>query len=175
MVRLTVGTTTPSASLLGAGGNLTSDGVSTYTYDHANRLSSVVQGPDTYTFAYNGLGDRLQQTVNSDTANYTLDLYTGLTQILSDGANTYLYGVGRLGEEQAGGWEYPLGDALGSVRQLVDTGAAVTLARSYEPFGDTITSTGSGATAFQFTGEARDGTGLTPSVPGWDWTLSPII
>jgi RHS repeat-associated protein len=142
-------------------GNLLSDGASTYTYTHANRLASVVQGANTYSFAYNGLGDRLRQTVNGSPTNYTLDLAAGLTQVLADGANTYLYGLTRIGEEQTGGWQYHLGDALGSVRQLTNPAAAVTLARSYEPFGDTLTSAGAGATSFQFTGEQRDGTGLT--------------
>jgi RHS repeat-associated protein len=142
-------------------GNLLNDGASTYTYDHANRLRSVVQGAATYGYSYNGLGDRLRQTVNGSPTNYTVDLAAGLTQVLADGPNTYLYGVTRIGEEQAGGWQYHMGDALGSVRQLTNTGAAVTMAMSYEPFGDTITSAGSAATAFQFTGEQRDATGLT--------------
>ena len=79
---------------------------------------------------------------------------------LADGSNTYLYGVTRIGEKQTGGWPYYLGEALGSVRQLANAGAAVTLARSYEPFGDTLTSSGAAATVMQFKGEQRDGTGL---------------
>lgn len=142
-------------------GNLLGDGASTYTYTHANRLASVVHDAITYTFAYNGLGDRLRQTINGSPTNYALDLAAGLTQVLSDGTNAYLYGVARIGEEQPGGWQYHLGDALGSVRQLANAGATVTLGRSFEPFGDTLTSTGAGGTAFQFTGEQRDGTGLT--------------
>ena len=47
-----------------ANGNLLNDGTSTYTYDPANRMSGVTQGSNTYTYAYSGLGDRLQQTVN---------------------------------------------------------------------------------------------------------------
>ena len=47
------------------------------------------------------------------------------------------------------------------MRQLANPSAAVTLAKSYEPFGDGLTSSGTGLTAFQFTGEQRDGTGLT--------------
>lgn len=47
------------------------------------------------------------------------------------------------------------------MRQLTNSSAAVTLARSYEPFGDTLASGGTGGTAFQFTGEARDATGLS--------------
>jgi len=141
-------------------GNLRSDGVSDYSYNHANRLTSVVQGPETYTFEYNGLGDRLQQTVNGDTVDYTLDLNAGLTQVLYDGMNAYLYGAGRIGEQQPDGWQYHHGDALGSVRQLTDPTGAVTVARSYEPFGSTLASTGLASTVFQFTSEQRDGTGL---------------
>lgn len=106
-------------------GNLLSDGVSTYTYDHANRLVGMSGTGVTSSYAYNGLGDRLQQTVNSITTNYTLDLAAGLTQVLADGTNTYLYGVGRIGEQQSGGRQYHLGDALGSVRQLVDASGQV--------------------------------------------------
>ena len=55
----------------------------TYTYDAANRLITVTQGANAYAFAYNGLGDRLRQTVNDAPTNYTLDLNAGLTQVLA--------------------------------------------------------------------------------------------
>jgi hypothetical protein len=55
--------------------------------------------------------------VNSVTTTYTLDLHSGLTQVLEVGTNNYLYGYGRIGEEQANGFVLHLGDALGSVRQ----------------------------------------------------------
>ena len=49
------------------------------------------------------MGDRMRQVVNSSagsgqaiTTTYTLDLNAGLTQVLADGTNTYLYGNGRL-------------------------------------------------------------------------------
>jgi len=71
-----------------ANGNLLSDGASSYSYNTTNRLVGVSQGGDSYTFAYNGLGDRLQQVVNGVTTSYTLDLNTGLTQVLADGSNT---------------------------------------------------------------------------------------
>ena len=54
-------------------GNLLSDGLLTYAYDQANRLKQVTQGANTYTYAYNGVGDRLRQTANGVTTNYTLD------------------------------------------------------------------------------------------------------
>lgn len=86
--------------------------------------------------------------------NYILDLNTGLTQVLADGANTYLYGNGRIA--QAGGTtEYFLGDALGSVRQLTDTAGAVTLTQNYSPYGETGSNVGSGYSAYQYTNEMR--------------------
>lgn len=70
-----------------ANGNLLSDGLLTYAYDQANRLKTVTQGANTYTFAYNGLGDRLSQTVGVTQTRYALDLSAGLTQVLSERAN----------------------------------------------------------------------------------------
>jgi len=89
-----------------ANGNLLNDGASTYTYNHANRLATVSQGGDNYEFRYNGLGDRVVQITPGSEINYTLDLNTGLTQVLADGTTSYLYGAGRIGEEQPGGWQY---------------------------------------------------------------------
>jgi RHS repeat-associated protein len=141
-------------------GNLLSDGASTYSYDHANRLTSLTVGGTTYTYAYNGLGDRVSQTVGGVTTHYTLDLNAGLTQVLSDGTNTYLYGYERIGQYSSTGAGYFLGDALGSVRQMTDGSGAVTLTKQYEPYGDVLSSSGTGASVFGFDGEQTDATGL---------------
>ena len=94
------------------------------------------------------------------TTNYTLDLAAGLTQILNDGTNTYLYGNGRIA--QAGSTtEYFLGDALGSVRQLAGPAGAVTLTQSYAPYGEVTQSVGTSQTSYAFTGENLDASGLT--------------
>ncbi len=89
------------------------------------------------------------------TTNYVLDQAAGLTQVLSDGTNTYLYGLSRIGELQPGGFLYHLGDALGSVRQLVDGSGEVKLAQSYEPYGTVMGSAGGGTSAYGFTGEMQ--------------------
>ncbi len=133
-------------------GNLLNDGVNTYTYDSANRLTSF---NGTSSYAYNGLGDRLTQTVNAQTTNYTLDLNTGLTQVLNDGTNQYLYGVGRIAQVNTT-TDYFLGDALGSVRQLTDASGAITLAKSYAPYGEATSSAGNGTSPFAYTGEQVD-------------------
>lgn len=142
-----------------ARGNLLDDGTSTYTYDSANRLSAV-SGPSSATYAYNGMGDRYQQTIGSQTTTYVLDLNAGLTQVLDDGDNAYLYGNGRIAQVNTN-TEYFLGDALGSVRQLTTAQGEITLAKSYQPYGDTLSSVGNGSSEFAYTGEQQDVSGLT--------------
>jgi RHS repeat-associated protein len=56
--------------------------------------------------------------------------------------------------------EYFLGDALGSVRQLTDQAGVVTLAKAYTPYGETLSTAGSGVSAFAYTGEQVDPNGL---------------
>jgi YD repeat-containing protein len=133
-------------------GNLLSDGVNTYVYDSANRLVSVSGQSTVTSYTYNGLGDRLSQTVNGMTTNYTLDLNTGLTQVLDDGTNSYLYGLGRIAQTNTM-TEYFLGDALGSVRQLSMTDGEISLAQSYDPYGTVISTGGTSSTPYGFTGE----------------------
>lgn len=118
-------------------------------------------------YAYTGLGDRLSQTVNSVTTNYTLDLNAGLTQVLQEsapqgyGTNTYLYGVKRIAQVSETQTGYFLPDALGSVRQMTDENGEVNLAQSYTPYGEVIASEGEATTAYAFTGENFDSqTGL---------------
>ena len=97
------------------------------------------------------------------TTNYTLDLNAGPTQVLADGTNTYLYGNSRIAQNStANGKQYFLGDALGSVRQLVSASGAVTLTRSYEPYGSVLTSAANTgvSTAYSFVGEWGDASGL---------------
>ncbi len=139
-----------------ANGNLLDDGVNNYEYNSANRLTALSGQQGTASFAYNGLGDRLTQ----NGVNYTLDLNADLTQVLTDGTTTYLYGLDRLAERQDETNEYYLGDALESVRQLTNTYGEITLLRNYEPFGRTAQSLGSSQTDYGFTGEFTDATGL---------------
>jgi hypothetical protein len=112
--------------------------------------------PSATSTTQNGQGDRLSQTVGVTTTTYTLDLAVGLTKVLSDGTDTYLYGNGRIAQSGAFGAQYFLGDALGSVRQLVDANGDVLLAQSYQPYGELLESFGEGASSYGFTAEMRD-------------------
>ncbi|MBN2117600.1 MAG: hypothetical protein JW730_13570 [Anaerolineales bacterium] len=85
-----------------------------------------------------------------------MDLNTGLTQALSDGTNTYIYGNGRIAQAAGTDTEYFLGDALGSVRQITDNSGAVTYASAYDPYGVTTQAYGASQTAYGYTGEFTD-------------------
>ena len=134
-------------------GNLLDDEVNGYTYDSANRLISVTGPSGMTTYSYDGLGNRYQQTVNEVTTTYTLDTASGLTQVLSDGTNKYLYGMGRIAQVNGEDIEYFLGDALGSVRQLTDESGEIILTREYDPYGNVLSSVGTVETKYGFTNE----------------------
>ncbi len=148
-----------------ANGNLLNDGVNTYTYDAANRLSTLNGPSSTVSYAYNGLGDRLKETVNGQTTTFAMDLNTGLTQALSDGTHTYLYGNGRIAQSPnhpiaQSQMEYFLTDALGSIRQLTNATGSVTLAKAYDPYGvvtqvstGSTNASGASQTDYGYTGE----------------------
>jgi RHS repeat-associated protein len=144
-------------------GNLLNDGVNTYDYDSANRLATLTGPSVTVQYSYNGLGDRLQETVNGDTTTFTMDLNTGLTQALSDGTYTYLYGNGRIAQSQIinqqSQIDYFLGDALNSVRQMTNATGAITYARSYDPYGVVAQTAGASQTAYGYTAEWSDPAG----------------
>jgi RHS repeat-associated protein len=167
----------PLVSLRGLRGNLLSDGVRTFTYDAANRLTSVTSGTLTTTFEYDGLpapvaqaqvGNRMAQTVDGVTTEYVLDVAGGLPEVIvatTGGASTrYVQVQGQiLAEYDAGAWGYVLPDTLGSVRQLVDAAGQVSLAQSYDPFGVPHSQHGTQnpQLPFGYTGEQADpSTGL---------------
>ena len=91
--------------------------------------------------------------------NYTLDLAAGLTQVLSDSTNTYLYGNGRISQHTTQA-EYFLGDALGSVRQMTGSTGDVIFTQSYDPYGVVTQTAGASHTNYGFTNEYTDTNGL---------------
>jgi RHS repeat-associated protein len=143
-------------------GNMTSDGVYTYSYDSANRLTGVNKEGTAISYSYNGQGDRVQQTVNGVVKNFTLDLNSGLPQVLAYDTETYIYGLDRLGyEKNSEDYQY-LADALGSVRQVVKASGAyvgLTLSQSYDPYGNVLSTNGE-TSSYGFTGEWTDSTGM---------------
>jgi RHS repeat-associated protein len=141
-----------------ANGNLTNDGTNTYVWDRANRLLSV--GSSSY--AYDGMNNRVQQTVSGTATKYLLDIQPGLTQVIgaTTGASTDRYihslrGIHAM-KNNAGNWIWPTQDGLGNVRQEVSDALAVNGVRSYEPFLTPFDEQGSFGMPFAATGEMTD-------------------
>jgi RHS repeat-associated protein len=161
-------------------GNLQADNSFVYSYNAANLLTEARPihgvGFTASDYTYNGLGylERSLVTVCIGTlCSYipitnTLDLAGGLTQVLADGTNTYLYGNSRIAQYTGASAQYFLDDALGTVRQLADANGTVNLARSYEPYGSALSSVGVGTASYGFTGEwTDDPTGLVDLRARW--------
>ena len=140
-----------------ANGNMTGDGSRTFTFDSANRLRQLVIGANTYTYGYDGNGNRLSSAVNGGTAvQYQLDNASGLSQVLSDGTNLYIPGLVQSNADGTNA-QYFLQDALGSNVMLADATANWTVLPQYDPFGQSAPTS---LTKFGYTGEQKDASGL---------------
>jgi RHS repeat-associated protein len=132
--------------------------VKTFTFDDANRLTNLaIAGGAAYSYTYNGAGDRLTQTVGSTTTQYLLDLNGGLSQVLSDGTNLYIPGIGQTSADGSNPQFY-ITDAEGSTRLMTDaSGAILGAPQSYDPFGSALTSP---ISSIGYTGQWKDASGL---------------
>ncbi len=126
-------------------GNLVNDGAGkTYTYDAANRLTSITQtvnGVQTVNgFVYDGLGRRVQEILNGtiikqwvwclgfaqpceerDASSNVTKRFYGQGEILLTGANAGTY--------------YFSKDHLGSIREVTNSSAALVARYDYDPYG----------------------------------------
>jgi RHS repeat-associated protein len=122
-----------------ANGNLLRTGVVTHVFNAANYL--VEASGEDYTLhpIYNGVGDRIGQTVAATTTHFALDVL-GLPEVIytSEG-NKYLHLPGAIVTENAAGESrYLLSDGLGSVRQAVDDTGEVVAYHEFDPYGNPI-------------------------------------
>lgn len=144
-------------------GNLTSDGLNTYTWNARNRLSSINASNLNATFAYDSTNRRVSKTINGvsttflyDGANIVQEQSTelGNANILNGGLDEVL-----MRADAAGQWN-PLRDGLGSVLSLTDGSGAVQTEYTYGVFGHAAASGTSSNSSSQYTGRENDGTGL---------------
>jgi RHS repeat-associated protein len=137
-------------------GNMTnvswSGGSTSLTWNGAGYLKSATTGGSTVNYAYNGIGQRVQKT-GGVSASYILTDDSIDSEVLSDGAASFVRGAsGLISENRGGTSKFYHADALGSVKALTNTSGVVTDARSTDAFGMVVTSSGSTPTPFGFAG-----------------------
>jgi RHS repeat-associated protein len=135
-------------------GNLLATGVSTNTWDVANRLIAATRAATTLQPMYNGIGDRVGQTVGATTTHFALDVAGGLPEVIyTSQGDAYLHLPGVIvAESAASERHYLLPDGLGSVRQGVDETGAVVAYHEYDPYGNPALPAAR-STPYGFTGE----------------------
>ncbi len=103
------------------------------------------------TFTYNGDGDRVAQTINGVSVDLALDV-VGLPEVIAtSNGDKYLHLPSLIVQQQAGrGTKYLLVDALGSIRQAVDSTGQVVVVNEYDPYGVPLQGGGS---PYGYTGE----------------------
>jgi RHS repeat-associated protein len=118
-------------------------------------LITVTDGVTTIGFRYDGDGNRLAEIVNGTLTTHTLDVGLGLPEVLvayeSAGTVWYLHLLGGVATDDGTAWTYSAADALGSVRQQLDSSGDVESVNSYRPFGSPLE--GDGGNPYGFTGE----------------------
>jgi RHS repeat-associated protein len=137
----------------------------TYGYDQAGNLITVKRPGsshepeinDSYTYDDNGL--RSSQTIDGRTSSMTWDTAEELPLLLSDGANSYIYGPDGLPIEQisnTGATLYFHHDQQGSTRLLTNTKGEVKAAYTYNPYGKLAAETGTATTPLLYDGQYND-------------------
>ncbi len=142
-------------------GQMTADGTLSYSWDRAGRLL----GAGDSSYAYNGLGQRVQQTVSGVVTDYLLDVQPGLAKVIAatTGANTerFVHEHGLLSQQDSSGaWHWTVNDGLGSVRSELDDNFDAVASRHFAPYGVAYGEQGSFTVPFAFTGEMLDANGL---------------
>jgi RHS repeat-associated protein len=142
-------------------GNLTSDGVNTYTWNAWNDLVAI-SGPVPATFAYDAVGRRRTKTIGGTTTSSLHDVLNPVQEQSGTGIASFMTGLGLdefFTRADAAGTQTYFSDGVGSTVALTDPTGALQSAYTYEAFGAT-TVTGTTANTYDYTGRESDGTGL---------------
>jgi len=149
-----------------ANGNLTNDGNGkSYTFDAANRVVSITQSSGVTGFVYNGLGQRVQETLNG--ALIKQWVWCGGAQPCEerDASNNVTKRFYDQGEQIGAANYYYTTDHLGSVREMTDSTGAIRARFDYDPYGRVTKLSGDLDADFGFQGmyyHAASGLNFTP-------------
>jgi len=133
----------------------------TYGWDQAGNLVSIKRPEEGAvakiedSFAYDGSGLRMTETINGTTRHLAWDLASALPLLLSDGTNYYLYGPDGLPFAQIASEAptYLHHDQQGSTRLLTNSSGETKGTYTYTPYGATEGHTGTATTPLGYDGQ----------------------
>ncbi|WP_175517724.1 RHS repeat-associated core domain-containing protein [Planctomicrobium piriforme] len=144
------------------------DGLKIYTYDEANRLVLVQEGGHVWQYEYDVLGNRSAVIYDGVRTDYLVDP-TALGNVLGEynaaGVRTvgYVQGFGLEAMSTSAGMRFYDFDATGSTAGISQANGSYARSYSYDPFGNSLYTSGTLANRFTFVGQAGvmdDGNGL---------------
>lgn len=142
-------------------GNVTSQRGTTYDWDWLGRMihvdgSSVLGGSATYT--YDGDGIRVSEDTGDGTESLLTDRATadGLPDLVQAGDQTFLHLAEGVIESDGSATQYPLSDALGSIRTVTSDNGSIAGATTYDAFGSKTDESGA-QSRFGYTGAPQSG------------------
>lgn len=126
-------------------GNVTSDGINSYTYDAENRVVSVNSG-STATYAYDHHSHRVKKTVGSAVTHYVWEGDQVIAEYDATSGSSlqteYVYLANRMIARFASGTtHYFLNDKL-SARLILDSSGAIVGRQAHLPYGEELNATG---------------------------------
>ncbi|MEW6665618.1 MAG: RHS repeat-associated core domain-containing protein [Thermodesulfobacteriota bacterium] len=145
-------------------GNIISDGVFNFTYNHSGRLVRVTKGGDLVAeYAYDGLARRVKKTIAGSTTVFYYDKQANLiAETKADGTplRDIIYADGeriamKLYGDQAGIY-YFLNDHLGTPHMVIDATGQIVWHAAYLPFGQAQILTEKIPNHFRFPGQYYD-------------------
>jgi len=136
-----------------ANGNLTNDGNGkTYTYDAMNRMVSVTQGSNVTSWAYDGMGRRVQEKLNGTVVKQWVWCTGAQPCEERDASNNVTKRFYGQGEQISGTNYYYTRDNEGSIREMTNASGALIARYDYDPYGRRTLVSGTDLADFGFTG-----------------------
>ncbi|MBI5634638.1 MAG: DUF1566 domain-containing protein [Nitrospirae bacterium] len=123
-------------------GNIAAGSGNTFSFDYANRLTGATVGGTTYSYLYDGFGNRIARTQAGTQTRYVLDINGDMSDVLAETdssgtiQNYYIYGHGLISKITSGGLRYVYHyDSLGNTVAVTDSTGAVVEQYGYDEFG----------------------------------------
>ena len=139
-----------------ADGNLLEDEKRTYTWTTDNRVASETDKAtgQTWTYAYDALGNRISSTTNGVTTTYTVDANGNVLAEYVNGkwSRSYYQGNNLAGWTCADGEYFFNYDILGSTGSITAGNGSIVNSYNYDSFGNITSSTENIANDFEFVG-----------------------